>query len=835
MSNLMLNKLKQINKSRTDLENILTDKGVDLSNSNKSLDSLVGNVAQLNLYDNVNADDWEGVAEEPEIAYWKGDEDWGRVIDIDSIMEADDKPYTGKVFFLIRCSDNMVLDEYPQGYTSAAIVGFQAYRFSDQEDGDALGTSTSHAFNPEKDIVAPNGERFRWIIGYTNSTTAIVMWQGSKLVVEAAVYWSGTYRGICFEDAAPYKVSASDYTTHYAYDNGSGGYSYIESFSMTNYNASYMRCVAPRYFEVKEPVVTQFITGDYNDRYSGSVDNNRTRTIIVDGTCVCEFMRNGARRCNFIRLSKPGYRRYLYLSCNSDHTDQKAYIYADISGCKGTVWCSASHAYIRLVGDAQAHTLNFGEMRNSNILADNLWTIGGAQNSDKTNFDIKIIHGSVNKNCFANNTGHIKFDWIEQGIGAQAFLNTPNIPKEIIVKKRENYTGTHTLGAGAFFGTNVEKIDLRESAITAISSSGLNPESAEQSDTYYRALVRQPFYGAEFLRYIALPKNMQTIPAWSIALIWNLETLILPDNLVTIGAYAFYGNNMLTYISPTPKTLSSMGDHAYANNPHLISVEINSDTMATLPTWTFEYCSRLQQVVLPASLTTLGEGCFGGCTELEHLTLPNSVTTIGHRVFRQCYALKTIEFEDNDIGTIRNIGSYAFRQCYSLENVPDLTQLLQTIDAYVYCPFQDCKSLTLTMQANKPSNSDGTYYRYFYQGTGGRILVPSDYEYYNSSYPMQLSGARWEVQDIMDFIYSLPDRTGKTKITLNLGSPRSATKFAYESYNITNDYTAWGTIGAKYYVKEKEDGTGLEYSLTQPDATWVIATTYIANKNWNLT
>lgn len=832
MSNLMINKLKHIDNSRRDLATILENKGVDLTSSNKSLDSLIGSVGQLSLNNEVNTNEWTGVAEQAEPTYWKGDEDWGRVINIDSIMEADDKPYTGKAFFLIRCSDNDQLDEYSNGYTNAGIVGFQAYRFSDQSDSDALGTSTAHKFDPEKDIVAPNGERFRWIIGYTNSTTAIVLWQSNKLVVEAAVYWSGTFRGICFEDAAPYRISSSDYRTHYAYDNGSGGYSYIESFSMTNYNAAYLNCTAPRYFEVKESVTTQFITGDYDNRFAYSADNDRTRTIIVDGTCVCEFMRSGARKCTFIRLSKPGYRRYLYLNCNEFAYNQPAYIYADISGCKGTVWCSASHAYIRLVGEPQPHTINFSEMRNSNILADAVWGVAGAANCDNTNFDLGIIHGSVGDKCFMNNTGHIKFDWIEQGIGQWAFLNATSIPTEVIVKKREGYTSDHTLGWGAFSGTNVEKINLRDSAFTALQSSGYDPESETASSDYYRVLVRQPFYGAEHLRFIELPKFMTTIPAWSISKLYNLESLVLPDNLTTIGRYGIFGNPWLTSISAIPSTLQSLGDHAFANNSSLETIEINSESLTSIPAWCMESCGRLTKVVLPQKLTTLGEGCFGSCSNLEHITLPTAVVTIGARAFRMCYKLKTVELEDPTVGYLVNLGSYAFNRCHSLETIPDLSHLTQAGATEAASPFQACRSLTLTMLPTKPTNMSAEYYyNYFYRGMEGKLLVPADYSYTST---MQLGGAKWSVQDIMDFIYSLPDRTGLTKITFNLGSPAICTRYSYENTNYTNDYTTWSTIGAKYYVKEKEDGTGLDYSLTQADDTWIIATTYIANKNWAL-
>lgn len=829
MSNLMINKLKHIEQSRKDLQTILENKGIDLNSSNKSLDSLITNVSQLNKDNIVNADDWTGVEEQEEPAYWKGDEDWGSIIDIDAIMEADTENYTGKAFFLIRCSDNDTLDEYPSGYTNGAIVGFQAYRFSDQGSGDALATTTAHKFDKTKDIVAPNGERFRWIIGYTNSTAAVVLWQGSKLVVEAAVYWSGTYRGICFEDVAPAYGSSTDYSKRYAYDNGSGGYNYLDSFSITNYNVGYLRCMAPRYFEVKDGVTTQFITGSYSDRYAGSINGYRTRTIIIDGTCVCDFVHSAQYDCTFTRISKPGYRRYLYLTCNNYADGNPAYVYADVSGCKGTIWCSAHHAYIRLKGDMQPCTLNLGGMRNTNMLCDNVWTVAGAANSHDTNYDFKVIQGSVNENAFAHLRGHLKFDRIEQGIGHWAFWDAKNIPTEIIVKKREDYTGTHGLGYGAFSGTNVEKIDLRESAITSMSSFEVDPETNEGAGTYVRGLIKQPFYGAQHLRFLILPKSMKTLPAWSLSKLYNVESIVLPDDIVTIGRYAMTSNRKLKSISAIPDTLQTIGDHPFSWNVNLESVELNSKTLTSTPGSCFEGCTQLHKVILPEKLITLGDNTFYDCNELTTVTLPNTVTNIGAYAFSGCLMLENVEFEDPTVGYLTNINSYAFARCFSLTHIPDLSQLTQASYTKAHSPFQDCKSMTFTLLTNKPVNMDNTtYYEYFYRGTGGRFLVPEDYAYTGT---IKLGGARWSVQDMVDFIYSLPDRTGGTAIKLTMGCPRTAMRYKYHDYSYTEDYSAWGAGIKLYYVKENEEGTGLDYSIEQADDTWISVSDYLAAKN----
>lgn len=827
----MINKLKHIDNSRKDLQSILETKGVDLTNSNKSLDSLIANVGQLSLNNEVNPDTWEGVIKQDDPGkYWKGDEDWKNVIDIDAIMEADTNDYQGKVFFLIRCSDNPVLDDRlpaSTGYTQYGIVGFQAYRFSDS-GMDETSATTNHHFDASKDIVAPNGERFRWIIGYTNATTAVVLWQSMYLIPEAVVYWSGEYRGICFEDAPP--TGSSGAAENYAYDNGSGGYSYYTSFSITNYNTSYVGCVAPKYFEVKDSVKTQFIIGDYGSRYGSSTANYRTRTIIVDGTVVCEFMHNYAYACTYARFTKPGYRRYLNLQLYAQEwkvCDENAYVYADVSGCNGTVWCCVSNGYVELHGDMElASTLQFSKMYHTDILAGNVWTLAGAEGSVDCNFDCKVIHGSLNERCFMDFDGHIKFDYIEQGMGHWVFRNAKYIPTEIIFKKRDNYTTTHTMGFGAFVNTNVEKVDLSESAFTALDGVSEDPESVPTSAN--DPAIKQAFYGAKKLKIVHLPKRMTSLRNWGMSRLQSLTTVTLPENITSIGNYTFCDCPLLESIV-IPSTLQSMGSYTFQDCKNLKTVEFNSDTITAVPERMCTQCNSLEQVVLPKLTASIGTGAFASCHNLENVVLPNTVRRIGNYAFEFCYKLKSVTFEDPSVGIIQYIHNYCFQECHELTELFDLSPLVGDSNQYVEQPFLHCTSMTFTLLPKRPTNFyDSYYYNYFYRSTGAKLLVPEDYSYTGT---LQLHGANWNMRNFLDFIQSIPDKTGGTAIKFALGNDYRKTRYVNSSSSTHQSFLVWD-IYKNYYVKEI-DGV-LEYSTTQEDDTWVLVLDYVAAKNCTL-
>ena len=56
----------------------------------------------------------------------------------------------------------------------------------------------------------------------------------------------------------------------------------------------------------------------------------------------------------------------------------------------------------------------------------------------------------------------------------------------------------------------------------------------------------------------------------------------------------------------------------------------------------FSYCSSLQSVALPGSVTSIGEFAFARCSSLSSITIPNSLTSLGNFVFMDCSGLTSI-------------------------------------------------------------------------------------------------------------------------------------------------------------------------------------------------
>jgi len=84
----------------------------------------------------------------------------------------------------------------------------------------------------------------------------------------------------------------------------------------------------------------------------------------------------------------------------------------------------------------------------------------------------------------------------------------------------------------------------------------------------------------------------------------------------------------------------------------------------------FRGCTSLQSIVIPDSVTTIGNEVFSGCTSLQSIVIPDSVTTIGESAFSGCTSLQSIVIPDS----VAVIGGGTFYNCTSLQSITIATK-----------------------------------------------------------------------------------------------------------------------------------------------------------------
>lgn len=101
----------------------------------------------------------------------------------------------------------------------------------------------------------------------------------------------------------------------------------------------------------------------------------------------------------------------------------------------------------------------------------------------------------------------------------------------------------------------------------------------------------------------------------------------------------------------------------------------------------FMNCKNLTSVMLPESLTNIGEMAFYGCENLKNINIPSGLTSIGRSAFNGC---KSLSGSINIPTGVTSIESYTFYQCEGLSSIvlPDgLTSIGENA-------FYNCKNLT---------------------------------------------------------------------------------------------------------------------------------------------
>ena len=162
-----------------------------------------------------------------------------------------------------------------------------------------------------------------------------------------------------------------------------------------------------------------------------------------------------------------------------------------------------------------------------------------------------------------------------------------------------------------------------------------------------------------------------------------IESIVIPDDVTSIGSSAFSGCSSLTSIT-IPDSITSIGSSVFSGCSSLTSITI-PDSVTSIGSSAFSGCSSLTSITIPDSITSIGSSVFSGCSSLTSITIPDSVTSIGSYAFYNCSSLTSVIIPDN----ITSIGDRAFADCSSLTSVT----ISDSVTSIGYNAFNGCSAL----------------------------------------------------------------------------------------------------------------------------------------------
>ena len=172
--------------------------------------------------------------------------------------------------------------------------------------------------------------------------------------------------------------------------------------------------------------------------------------------------------------------------------------------------------------------------------------------------------------------------------------------------------------------------------------------------------------------------NVSAIPDMAFWKCYYLESVVLPDDLRSIGQHAFDDCSSLMSVN-IPEGVTSIGDYAFQGCVSLdISVNI-PDGVTTISEGLFKGCINIPSVSIPSGVTSIGGSAFRDCSSLTSVVIPEGVTSIGGSAFRDCSSLTSVVIPEG----VTSIGGGAFAGCISLKSVT----IPSTVTSIGYCAF----------------------------------------------------------------------------------------------------------------------------------------------------
>ena len=338
---------------------------------------------------------------------------------------------------------------------------------------------------------------------------------------------------------------------------------------------------------------------------------------------------------------------------------------------------------------------------------------------------------------------------------------------------------------------------------------------------YDGAIGSSAFSGCTGLTSVTIGSGVTSIGYWAFYNCSGLTSVTIGESVTSIGYYAFYGCQSLTkaeFASIESLCKISFDDASanplyYAHHLYIGREEVKDlvipNSVTKIGNYAFYNCTSLSSVTIPNSVTSIGSSAFSGCTGLTSVTIPNSVTSIDWYAFYGCTGLTSVTIP-NSVTSIRN---YVFSGCTGLTSVT----IPESVTSIGDKAFYGCTGLTSVTIPNSVTYIGDEAFR---DCTGlTSVTIPYSVTSIRNYVFSGCTGlTSIEIPNSVTSIgnYAFEGCSGLTSITI----PNSVTYIENQAFDectglkklTIEDGDSKLSLGYNYYDKEGSSGQGLFYS-----------------------